>query len=378
MNKLTIAASAFVALVAGIVVYNKVLGPQNSVPGKSSVQKNRVLQVTGFVVHPRKLQNSIVSSGTLTASEDVDLHSQVSGTITSMGLKEGTYVAKGSLLVKLFDDDLQAQLKKLQAQKESAERTEARLKQLLSINGVGQQEYDNALTQLKGTVADIDNISAQIEKTEIRAPFGGVVGLNNVSVGAYITPAVTIASLQQIEPMKLDFSIPEKYASTIRTGDQIRFDVDGFPNAFAAKVVAVEPRIDQETRTIKVRALVRNPDPRLMPGAFASVELDLKSVDNAIMIPTQCIIPDLRGSKVVLIRNGKAEFRSVETGTRTEDFIQVSSGVQSGDTVASTALMTIKPNMNVMVRLAAPDQPDSFTNKIKENQPLPMPGQKRL
>jgi membrane fusion protein (multidrug efflux system) len=357
MSKLRVFIIAIVALIAAIIVYNKVLHPQYSA-GDRSVQKNKPLQVGGYVVRPRTIENSILSSGTLIAAESVDLHAQVSGTITRLNVNEGAHVAKATLLVKLFDDDLQAQLKKLEAQKESAERTEERLKQLLSINGVGQQDYDNALTQLKSVVADIDNCRAQIEKTEIHAPFDGVVGLKNVSIGAYITPAITVASLQQTNPLKLDFSIPEKYAAEVRTGDSVQFSVAGVERSFAARVLAMEPRIDEDTRTVKVRAVVDNAQARLFAGAFAKIVLALHSIDNALMVPTQCVIPDTRGSKVVVVSDGKADFRTVQTGIRSDSLVQVTSGVNAGDTIVATALLSVKQGMGLNVTVSGSERPE--------------------
>jgi membrane fusion protein (multidrug efflux system) len=350
MRKFFIFILVIVALITGIILYNKVLHPKYRTSDKGS-SKNKVVQVNGLVVQPTRLENSILASGTLIASEDVNLCSQVSGTIISLDVKEGTRVSKGTLIVKLFDDDLKAQIKKLEAQKESAERTEQRLKALLAIKGVGEQDYDNALTQLKGTLADIDNIKAQIEKTEIRAPFTGVIGLKNVSAGAYLTPVTVVASLQQIDPLKLDFTIPEKYAAEIKKGDPVQFTVAGFSKSFTAKVFAIEPQIDQDTRTIKVRAMVGNTESKLFPGAFAKIELALKSIDNALMVPTQCVVPDTRSNRVVVAKNGIAEFRTVTTGIRNDSLIQIADGIEPGDTVITTALLFVKAGMSLKVQV---------------------------
>jgi membrane fusion protein, multidrug efflux system len=351
MSKITIFAVALVSLIAGIIVYNKVIHPPYTAPSNTS-QKARTLQVNAVMARPAAIDNSVLASGTLVASEEVELHSQVSGIITSLNLHEGALVAKGTLLVKLFDSDLQAQLKKIEAQKETAEKTEARMKELLAINGIGQQEYDNALTLVKTMAADIDNIKAQIQKTEIRAPFSGMLGLRNVSEGAYLTPAVTIATLQKTDPLKIDFAIPERYASEIRTGDMLQFSVAGFSTKFSAKVFAIEPRIDEETRTLRMRAFVKNSDAKLFAGAFANVELALAKIDNALMVPSQCVVPDARSKKVVVVKGGKAEFRVVTTGIRTEFSVQITSGIAAGDTVVTSSLLFVKPGMDLNVTVA--------------------------
>jgi membrane fusion protein (multidrug efflux system) len=351
MPKFSSIIAVLLFIVASIIFYNKVINPPYSIASKGP-PKNRVLQVNGIVLIPKALDNNILSSGTLVASESVDLQAQASGSITHLNLREGSFVKAGTQLVKLFDDDLQAQLKKLEAQRESDERTESRMKALLAINGVGQQDYDNALTELKGALADIDNIKAQIEKTEIRAPFDGIVGLRNVSPGAYLTPATVVASLQKINPLKIDFSVPEKYAPEIDKGDIIKFTVSGFSKSFTANVFAIEPHVDEDSRMIKVRALVRNPDSKLLPGTFADVEVVLKRIDNALMVPSQCIIPDIRNKSVFIVKAGMAESRVVHTGIRTESMVQITDGLEAGDTVVTSSLLFVKPRMNLNVTVA--------------------------
>ncbi len=338
-----------VLLIAGIIVYNKVLHPAESAPSGPPKGAVKQMNVTGFVVAPKSLANNILASGSLLASEEVELHPEMAGKIIDLNLNEGHPVTKGTLLVKLFDADLQAQLRKLLAQKSTAEKTEGRLKQLLAINGVGQQEYDVALTQVNSLQADIDLVQAQISKTEIRAPFNGIVGLKNVSLGAYVSPTTTIATLQQIDPLKVDFTIPEKYASLIGNGDAVKFSVDGFDETFTGKVFAIEPRIDEATRSVKIRAQVNNSKARLYPGAFAKIDLGLKNIDNALMVPTQCIIPEARNKKIIVVKDGKADFRKVETGIRNESYIQVTSGIEAGDTIVTTAIMYVKPGMDLKV-----------------------------
>ncbi len=350
MSKFTWFILAIVLLVVGVIVYNKVLHPKEATTpaaGKGGPPKD--VSVSGFITKPQNLENGIVASGTLLANEQIELHPETSGKITELNLNEGSAVAKGTLLAKLFDADLQATLKKQNAQKETAEKTEVRLKQLLSINGVGQQEYDNALTQLNSIKADIEFTQAQITKTEIRAPFNGVVGLKNVSIGAYVSAATNIATLQQIDPLKVDFTLPEKYFSNLHKGDVVKFTVDGSTEKFSGKVFAIEPKVDEASRSIKVRALVNNAATRLFPGSFAKIDLGLKSIKGALMVPTQCIIPEARNKKLIVVKDGKADFRIVETGVRNESYIQVINGIQPGDTIVATALMYVKPNAGVKI-----------------------------
>lgn len=349
MSKFVWFLLALLALIAGVIVYNKVLHPKETAPAGPGGGPPKDIALTGYVVKPQNLENGIMASGTLLANEEVELHADASGKIVELNLNEGAPVAKGTLLVKLFDADLQAQLKKLDSQKQTAEKTEQRLKQLLAINGIGQGEYDVAATQLSGILADMEYTRAQISKTEIRAPFNGVVGLKSVSLGAYVSPTIPIATLQQIDQLKVDFTIPEKYSSTVAKGDALKFTVDGYTQTFTAKVFAIEPRVDESTRTIKVRAMAQNSGAKLFPGAFAKIDLGLKSIEGALMVPTQCVIPGARSKSVIVVKDGKANFTKVETGIRNETSIQITSGIEVGDTIVATALMYVKPNSGVKV-----------------------------
>ncbi|MBC8112463.1 MAG: efflux RND transporter periplasmic adaptor subunit [Verrucomicrobia bacterium] len=306
------------------------------------------IAVNVFVASSKNVANNIVSSGTLLANEQIEIHPEVSGRIIMLNIQEGRNVTKGTLLIKLYDGDLQAQYRKLLVQIQNAEKTEARTKQLLAKEAASQADYDLAITQLNAVKADLELVAAQIQKTEIRAAFNGRIGLKSVSQGAYISPTTVIASLQQIDPLKMDFSIPEKYSSQITENDKVTFEVDGFSEKFTGKIYAIEPGIDASTRTIKIRALVNNNAAKLYPGAFAKVSIDLKAL-NALMIPSQAIIPQTRGKQVVLVKNGKANFTKVETGVRNENQVQVTSGISEGDTVVITGLMFVKPDGMVKI-----------------------------
>jgi membrane fusion protein (multidrug efflux system) len=191
---------------------------------------------------------------------------------------------------------------------------------------------------------------AQISKTEIRSPFSGVIGLRNVSLGAYVSPNMVIATLQQIDPLKIDFTIPEKYSALVSSGDGIIITVDGYKDKFKGKVYAIEPQLDPATRSMKVRGLIQNSSGKLFPGAYAKVDLGLKRIENAMLIPTQCIIPQARTKQIVVVKGGKATFKDVETDIRNENYVQITNGaVQAGDTVVATAIMYVKPNLNLKV-----------------------------
>lgn len=338
-----------VLLLGGIIVYNKVIksAPESGMPkGGGKGMPAQAMPVTGIILKTQNVNSNIQASGTLLADEEVELKPEVSGRVTILNIREGALVQKGTLLLKMNDAELQAQLRKLQLQKETAARSEERLKKLLAINGIGQQDYDVALTQLNNIISDIQLLQAQIEKTEIRAPFTGKIGLRNISPGAYVQQGMVVTTLIALDRLKVDFFVPEKYSGIVAVNTDVELEVDGFKERFTAKVVAVEPRIEQASRSVKVRAFINNANARLFPGAFAKVNLKVKS-DNAIMVPTNLIIPEARGKKVMRYNNGKAEPVMVETGIRTQDDVQITSGVKPGDTIISSSIMFLKPDAEV-------------------------------
>jgi len=346
-----IAGVSAVVIIIAVIVYNKVLHPKEEGGfGKPGGGKGMPpMAVSAVVAKPQKFSQSIKLSGTLLANDEVEIRPEISGRIVQLNITEGSEVQKGSLLVKLNDDDLQAQLKKLTAQLQTAEQTEKRLKELLKINGVGQQEYDAASTQLSSLNADIDYTRAQIAKTNIYAPFSGKVGLRNVSNGAYISPASLITTLSQNNLLKLDFTIPERYLSSISKGEDVTFTVDGYEQKFKARISAFDSRIDEQTRSIKVRAIVANNSGKLISGAFAEVSLSLKDINNALLIPSQCVIPEARFKKVLLYKSGKAVFQKIVTGVRDSSRVQVLEGLSAGDTVVSTGIMYVKPDAPITI-----------------------------
>ncbi len=297
--------------------------------------------------------NSIEANGTVVANEFVELKPEINGRIVLLNIQEGKQVAEGTLLVKLFDDDLQAQLKKSQLQLGIAKKTEQRLKTLLEVNGLNQSEYDAALTQVNNLQADIDYTNAQIRKTEIRAPFSGTIGLRAVSKGAYVTQQNIVATLQQTITLKIDFVLPESYSGLVKTGSDVEIISDNKTN-YKAKVIATEPQVNTATRNIKVRAMVIGATAGLQPGAFVKVSMDNGKDKQAILVPTNCVIPDTRNKKIVLIKNGKAQFSIVETGYRGEDKIEIVSGVEAGDTFAINGILFLKPDAPVMIRNVKP------------------------
>lgn len=352
MNKNTkkIIVGLTIAVILAIVFLPKVLSSSGA--GSNLMTGGRpdmVVSVKAHIVVLETLSNSVFTTGTVLANEEVELRSEVSGKIVRILFKEGSFVSKGDLLIKINDADLQAQLRRAESKVKLSQEKEARQRQLRDGNLISQEEYDNTVGELNVNLADFDLIKAQIDKTEIRAPFSGIVGLRSVSEGSYVTTSTVMARLQNFNSIKVDFSIPERYSASVKTGDELEFKISGSSNQFKAKVYAIEPKIDPGTRTLQIRAICSSSYKELIPGAFANVELSLKQTSDAILIPTVSIVPELKGQRVYLYKSGVVVPQNIELGTREETRVQVTSGLSLGDTVITSGILQIRPNSKVKI-----------------------------
>lgn len=307
------------------------------------------ISVDAFVVKPSSISEDVQVPGSLLPFEETQIKAEVGGRVTELNIDEGKVVQKGALLVKLFDGDLQAQLKKLQVQLKIAEKTEERNRELLKISGISQQEYDLSSLNVENLKADIESTQIAISKTTIRAPYTGKLGLKNVSLGAYVSPQDVITNIRQVDKLKLEFAVPEKYAKEIGPGYVVKFRVDGGDSDHSAEVMATESSVDQTTRTLQIRAVVKEGHHELVPGIFAKVNLQLGKNTNALLVPTQAVIPTARNKQVIVLKNDSALFTVVQTGIRDSAYVQVLSGLKPGDTVVTTGLMAVRPNSKVKV-----------------------------
>ena len=304
----------------------------------------KVVAVEGFIVKPTTLTASVTSSGTLLPMEETELHPEASGRVVSINLPEGKTVRKGELLLKVFDQDLQTQLRKLETQLKQAEITEQRLGDLLKVKGVSQQEYDLAALQVQTLKSEMELVRIDLGKTELRAPFDGQIGLRKISPGAYVTPSMPVATIRSTGTLKLDFSIPEKYSSLIHPGQTVTFTAEGNATAYSAVVQATEQSITADTRNLQVRAWVRGNAGGLLPGTFAEVNLSLGNKTQALLIPSQAIVPQARDKKVFVNRGGKASSVTVKTGVRQSGMVEITDGLAAGDTIATTGILFLRPN----------------------------------
>jgi len=306
--------------------------------------------VDGYIVQTKILSESIEIPGSIVADQSTEIHPEISGRIINLNVREGAYVGKGSVIAKLYDADLQAQRRKLEVQLKMAQQTEDRYNQLQKIGGISKQDYDVTALQVSNIRADLSIIQTEIAKTVVRAPFSGKLGLKEVSTGAYITPASIITTIQKTSGLRIDFNVPEKYTSLIKKGQYVNFTVGGNERSYSAVVIATESAIAEVTRSLTIRALVKGDETGLVPGGFAKVKLSFAPNEAALMIPTQAIIPQARGKKVYVYKNGQAEFVEVVTGVRDSASVQITAGLAKGDTVIVTGLLGLKPEDKVSIK----------------------------
>jgi membrane fusion protein (multidrug efflux system) len=343
----TLLILALGSLIAYRITQNKNVAAQ----GNDKGGKKPPTTVSGMVATANEFANSLSVSGSIEANEQVEIRSEVSGIVEGIYFKEGNMVNKGQVLFKVNDTELQAQLGQAIAKQELAVETERRNKILLDKDVISREEYDIIQANLKTTQAQTQLIRAQIAKTSYKAPFSGKIGLRYISPGTYLTPNVLVANLVNANPVKITFSIPEKYATDIRLNTEILFSVSGKKEQYTAKIYAIEPNIDASTRTLSIRAMADNKKGNLIPGTFANVVLPLNAIKDAIIIPTEAIIPVQSGKKVFLSKGGKTQEVMVETLTRTENDVIVTSGIKIGDTVLTSGIMSLKNQAPVKVKL---------------------------
>lgn len=344
-----------VIFIAGVIAFPKIkplLTPKSKGTGKGNAMMmpgRQVLNVIGYLIKPTSMSELINSTGTLRPDEEVELSFETSGKIVGINFTEGIRVKKGDLLAKINDKPLQAQLQKLQAQKKLAEEKEFRQRSLLDRDAISKESYDQIVTDLQTIEADINLIQARISETELRAPFDGMIGLRYLSEGSYATSSTKIARLVKISPIKVEFSISEKYADEIKIGYPVTFTMDGTNKIFEASVYAVEPKVDINTRLIVLRALFPNKNEELKPGRYTRVTLQLSQIDSTISIPSEALIPEMEGELVFIYKSGQAASVRVVTGLRTESKIQIVKGLKFGDTLLTSGILQLRHNLPVVL-----------------------------
>jgi len=294
------------------------------------------------------ISNNIEVNGTVIPNEMISINPEISGRLTMLNLPDGGRVIQGTILAKINDADLQATLSKTKVLLDMSQKTEQRLRKLLTISGINQADYDLALNQVNSLKADLTVTQAQIDRTVIKAPFSGVLGLRMISPGAYVTPATILSTLQQVDKVKIDFNVPEAYINLIQKGSSVTIQTNESNAIRKAVVVATDPQLNLTTRSLKVRALLDGA--MINPGTFVKVLLANNSGKNGIMVPTNCIIPDARAKKIIVVKNSIGTFVDIETGYRSTGLVEVTKGIKTGDSIVVTGVLFVRPKLPVKVR----------------------------
>ena len=335
--------------VMGIRAFTPKVNEEIKKTPKAKAKQSRDLNVKAVVLSPTTISDEFFVSGSIIPDEEVDLSFETSGKIIDIFFKEGTRVSKGDLLAKINDAPLQAELKKLKAQLKLYTDRMYRQNALLEKEAVSQEAFQEAETNLATLQAEIDKVEANIEQTELRAPFDGIIGLRQVSQGTYASPTTTIARLTKTNPLKIDFAVPERYAGTLKSGTQLSFTVEGDLDEKKAKIYALDSHVNSDTRTFSVRALYDNSDGKLYPGRYVSIALTTQTFEETLAVPSQAIISEMGIDKVFLYKSGKAVPVEIKKGVRTESLVQVLEGITPGDTVITTGTMQLRTVQKVIL-----------------------------
>lgn len=352
--KWVLIAIAAIAIVAAGYWYqrprvNEEIAKAGPAAGNMGRGGGKVLNINGKVIRPQKLNDEFVTTGLILPDEEVNLSFETSGKITDILFTEGTAVHKGQLLAKVNDKPLQAQLKRLVAQLDLAQNRVYRQEQLLKKDAASMEAYEEAKTKLATLEAEIEGVKVNIELTELHAPFDGIIGLRQVSVGAYANPSTPVAKLTKITPLKIEFSVPERYASQIHKGVNMDFTVEGFQEAFHAQVYAVESAVNIDQHVFTARGLYHNTNKKLLPGQYSSILLKKEEIEDAMVIPSEAIVPEMGVDKVFCYRSGKAMPVEIKTGIRTAGEVQVISGLQMGDTIITSGTLQLRMGLPVSI-----------------------------
>jgi len=346
-----------ILLVAGMIAYPRIRqklnsGKEGAAPPAAMSQRRAPLMINAVVMKKQTLTDNFITTGTTIPDEEVNLSFESSGQIVGIYFTEGVHVKKGDLLAKINDKPLQAELKKLEAQVPLAKQRVFRQETLLEKDAVSQEAYEQVTTEYEKLMADIELVKARILQTELRAPFDGIMGLRQVSEGAYATPSTVIVNLTKISPLKIEFSIPERYASDVKNGTNVAFymeDESGMKIRYTAKVYAVESKVTLETRSLNVRALYPNTDEAILPGRYLSVDISRQEINDALAVPSEAIIPEMGRSIVYLYKNGEAKATEIKTGLRSPSHTHALEGLLPGDTVLTTGVMQLRSGMKVTI-----------------------------
>lgn len=322
-------------------------------PAAAQAPGDRAVPVEAKKVEVRPVVDEVNAVGSLRANKSIIVRPEIAGIIASIDVKETERVEKGALLFSLDDIIYQAELEKAEAALRLSKSNYDRAVELFDRGAGTAQTRDETLSKVQSDRAAVNLAKARLSKTKLYAPFAGIVGLKQVDVGAYVNVGQDLISLDDIDPLELDFSLPERYLRFIRDGQAVSLSVDALPGeSFEGKISAIGTRVDPGGRSLTIRALIPNPDGKLKPGLFARVSVVAGTRQKAIVIPEQAIIPRGRDFFVYKVAEGKAALTKVEIGLRRYGSVEIVAGLNPGDTVVVAGQQ--KLNDGTPVRVLAP------------------------
>jgi membrane fusion protein (multidrug efflux system) len=323
--------------------------PNSSAPSST---KGQIGKADGFVLSLISFDNTLALNGSILAKEEVDLTAEITSRVTGVYFQEGSVVQRGALLFKLDNEELIAKLKQVEAKLQLENIQKERLDKLRNSGAVSLQDIDNAIYAIEVLRAEKAILTAQLAKTEIKAPWTGKIGIRAVSEGAVVSPGTHLATLRQMDKVKISFWLPERYVSQIQVGRPVQLQTDYTGNVIYTGVVRViEPGVNKQNRSLQVHAEIENKESRLLPGSSVKVQLFLDSATRHFAVPPAAIRSVMKGKEVMVLDKGVARLLAVTTGLKNTQYVQIEGeGLKVGDTILTSGMMQVKPGSQVIMR----------------------------
>lgn len=343
------AGAALVLVVAGIGYGVWHIGKKDG-----ALPQGGGMPVQTYKVVPQKLADDVFTVGALESSEAIEIKTEIAGKVAEIHFAEGQPVKKGDILLDIDNRNLQQECERTEAAYTLARLTYERKSELRKSGAVPVQIKDEAEAAMREKKAAYEDARISLEKARIMVPFDGIIGLRGISVGDYLEVGDTIAPLVSVDPMKVQFAVPEKYFSALKEGLPIEVTVDAWPDRkFFGNIYAVDPEIDPDTRNIIAKAIFSNAQRDLRPGMFAYIRIQISTRNDALVVPEESLIPQGQQMVVMKVEEGKAKMAPVTVGIRKNAYAEIVSGIKAGDVVITAGHMKVFEGMPVQPMPAA-------------------------
>jgi membrane fusion protein, multidrug efflux system len=357
-NLITPISISVAVIAVAWAIYASQHRPDAAQPAQGGGARNAAPAIVSVAqVRSERMSQKLEALGNARANESVDISSKISNVVTAVTFRDGERVRRGQVLVQLDDAQARADVGEAEAALAESERLYNRSRELMSTEALSKAQFDQLEAILKANRARLSAANARLADTVIRAPFSGRVGLRRVSVGTLISPGDVITTLDDTSVIKLDFSVPENFLATLREGLAVRASAPAFPGrTFTGKVASIDSRVDQNTRSVTVRALLANEDGALRPGMFLNVSLS-NDERGSLTIPEQALTPEAERQFVFVVTDGKAERREVRIGGRRPGSVEVLAGLAAGEQVIVEGTQKVRDGAAVRTTEMAADVP---------------------